>query len=483
MKTKTYRAYNLFYALQFSLGFFFISLVLGDFYSFIKSLFFVDIDSARAFAQAVGKIDWLRLSWLSLFIGISNTVIIRYYTRRKEIKANPAKTVEPESKLIAATLRNYKTSILTWWQETGQCQWRRWGIWVLIALCVFFFLFGSDFVEGMQNARENFAKGYEKGYKRGGGTSEHAAPPDIGFWFPLIIGIPVFVFFVIFFGKIAGRIHYFLIYKPILRSYKTANVVLYFVMSLLIYNTFLADVIFQKIVEVEGDNVKDMLAFGIWTFSLMFSIIYDYKKNEDTKKALEKERNEAQIQALKAQINPHFLFNTLNNLYGTALVEESPKTAGGIQQLAQIMRHAVESSQHERIEIEKEISFLHDYIELQQIRLPKRDNIRIDTRITWDEEPAEITPLILMTFVENAFKYGINPTQECFVEMNLTIEKKHLTFVCRNSIVARTQLESGTGMGVENTLKRLNLLYPDRHTISINHTEAIYEMFLTLQLT
>jgi len=299
----------------------------------------------------------------------------------------------------------------------------------------------------------------------------------------LLIGVPIILSFLVLLGIIAGRIHYFLIYRPIFKSYKVVNIILYLMVCIVVYETILGDYIFEYVFDLEKNNEGAIFSYGIWTFSLMFSIIYDYKKNDDTRKALEKERNEAQIQALKAQINPHFLFNTLNNLYGTALVEESPKTADGIQQLAQIMRHAVESSQEESIDIGREIRFLHDYIELQQIRLPKRDNIRIRTDISWDEEPAAITPLILMTFVENAFKYGINPTQECFLDLSLTVEKKQLTFVCRNSVVAHTQLERGTGMGVENTLKRLKLLYPDRHTVHINRTYEVYEVFLTIQLT
>ncbi len=368
-----------------------------------------------------------------------------------------------------ATIARFQSQVIPWWKETGQRHWRRWGIWMWILVCCGVYVLVSNFWEDVWT-------GWNAGH-------EHKGDFSFEYFAVMLFLVPLVLAFMVGAVIVIGGLHYLYIYKPIFRSYRTANIVLYLIVCILIYDFFLADYVFEKLIDMNEDGEDDTYAYMIWASSLMFSIIYDYKKNEDTKKALEKERNEAQIQALKAQINPHFLFNTLNNLYGTALVEESPRTAGGIQQLAQIMRHAVESSQHERIEIGKEIRFLHDYVELQQIRLPKRDNIRIDTRITWDEEPAEITPLILMTFVENAFKYGINPAQECFVEMNLTIEKKHLTFVCRNSIVARTQLESGTGMGVENTVKRLNLLYPDRHTISIDHTDDLYEVFLTIQLT
>lgn len=367
-------------------------------------------------------------------------------------------------------LAQIKSSTLTWWGQTGQKHWQKWGIWVWIVVCFLIFILSS-------NIRDAFFRGLtaECDQERIFSTLENILITIIAL--PLGFGLMVLM------GIVVGRIHYALIFEPILKRYRTTNVILYLIVCLLVYDLFLADFVFEKLIDLKTDKEDDLYAYGIWAFSLMFSIIYDYKKNEDIRKSLEKERNKAQIQALKAQINPHFLFNTLNNLYGTALVEESPKTADGIQQLAQIMRHAVESSQQEQIDIGREIRFLHDYIELQQIRLPKRDTIRIRTDLSWDEEPAAITPLILMTFVENAFKYGINPAQACFVELTLTVERKQLTFVCRNSIVARTQLERGTGMGVEITLKRLNLLYPNRHTVRIHPTDEVYEVFLTIQLS
>lgn len=464
------------YGLRVSIAFLLTNLLLGHFYTFVKSLFFIDIDSVQVFIQSVEKMSWLKPLLTASAIGLAAGVYKRYQDKKPDT-FEKAQRQEKSKKYPFSSLPEIQSRAMAWWLETGHKHWGLWGIWILIALCLVTFLFSSDFLEGTQSAQENFTRGYKLAH--GVANTETYIPSLI---ISLVIGIPILLFFVAFFGKAAGRLHYFLIYKPILRRYNTANIVLYFMMSVVIYNTFLVDFVFTKIMDVSNEN-KDVLAYGIWVFSLMFSIIYDYKKKEGIQKALEKERNEAQIQALKAQINPHFLFNTLNNLYGTALVEQSSKTAEGIQQLAQIMRHAVESSQQDKVDIEREIRFLHNYIELQQIRIPKRDNIQIHTDIRWDEQPATLTPLILMTFVENAFKYGINPTQPCSLIIQLTVEKNQLTFVCRNNIVTRTQFEPGTGMGIENTLKRLNLLYPDRHTIRINQTDEVYEVFLTIQLT
>jgi len=364
-------------------------------------------------------------------------------------------------------IEEVQVQLITWWHQTGQKHWQKWGIWVWILICItiLYILALPDIIKG------------ENAYHQDNPSATKSSPV-VNF-----LAVPFVIIAIIIFGILFGAIHYNLIYKPILRSYRLTNVLLYILICLIIYEFLLADFVFEKIINLKKSHDDDLFAYFIWVTSLMFSIIYDFRENEKNKQTLERERTTAEIQALKAQINPHFLFNTLNNLYGTALIENSPKTADGIQQLARIMRHAVESSKNDRIEIDREISFLHDYIEIQQLRIPKRDNIRINTSIFWDENPAQIAPLILMTFAENAFKFGISIARECFLEINLTVEKQQLTFICRNSIVPRTSLEQGTGTGVETTLKRLKLLYPKRHTISINQTDAVYEVFLTINLS
>jgi sensor histidine kinase YesM len=365
-----------------------------------------------------------------------------------------------------------QADILAWWHQTGQKHWQKWGVWLWILICaiILISLVSSGFIKGWNS--------YEPKHI----SSSVNSPSLIALVVIFLFGVPIVLFSSIILGIFFGRIHYYLIYKPIFRSFRIRNVILYIIVCLIIYDSFLADYVLEKFKSLKDSHEDDVFAYLIWVASLMFSIIYDFKKNEKNKQMLERERNIAEIQALKAQINPHFLFNTLNNLYGTAVLEESPKTADGIQQLARIMRHAVESSKNDRIEIDKEISFLHDYIEIQQLRIPKRDNIRIQTAIQWDEQPAQIAPLILMTFAENAFKFGISIAYECFLEIKLTVENQQLTFICRNSVLPRTSLEQGTGTGLDNTLKRLKLLYPKQHTISINQTDSVYEVFLTINL-
>lgn len=373
-----------------------------------------------------------------------------------------------------------ETIVFEWWNKTGQSHWRRWGIWVWIMVCFIIFVlpgwndYVQGFVDGNNNARYNYT---------GKKNDINLGQITIYQYIIMLLGWLCFVLLFAGVGIFLGKLHHKFIFKPIFKSYKLANFILYIIICFLVYNLFLADFVFEKFNKLNRDNKDNIAGLLVWTTSLIFSIIYDFKKNLETRKILELERNKAEIQALKAQINPHFLFNTLNNLYGTALIEESPKTAEGIQQLARIMRHAVESSKNDQVEIANEINFLSDYIEIQQLRIPKRDSIRVKTEIIWDETPALITPLILMTFTENAFKYGISIATPSFIELTLRVENQQLTFVCRNSVVPRHAIDKGTGMGIENTLKRLLLLYPNKHTISINTTDVLYEVFLTMNLS
>ncbi|TAE36727.1 MAG: histidine kinase [Runella slithyformis] len=381
-------------------------------------------------------------------------------------------TTELNAVEIAKT-KNWQQKINDFWEQKAQAHWKRWGVWVWIVVLMFIWGQVSFFADAKA--------GWEAADK--GEIVWNEITPWYEYIIPTFFGISFGFMFLLLPSLIVGLLHYRFIYKPIFKSYRISNIIIYVLVCVLVYDYFLADFLFAKIDSLKKENNEnDLWALFTWTVSLMFSIIYDFRNNEEVRQKLEQERNLAEIQALKAQINPHFLFNTLNNLYGTAIVEDSPQTAEGIHQLAGIMRHAVESSKHESVEIEKEISFLRDYIEIQQLRLPKRENIRIVTDIEWDEKAAFIAPLILMTFAENAFKYGLSIEQECFLELKLKVENQQLTFVCRNSVVPRTQIEKGTGMGIENTVRRLRLLYPNRHSIQINQNDTVFEVFLTINL-
>ena len=231
------------------------------------------------------------------------------------------------------------------------------------------------------------------------------------------------------------------------------------------------------------DNYASILTALTFMFIIAFVFIKNYVINTKKQAKLIAEKSQAELTALKAQINPHFLFNVLNNLYGTAIVEDSPKTSEGILQLSSIMRHVVEGTKNEKIDLEKEIRFMNDYIDLSKIRVPKRPNISIVTNIDWDESPTTIAPLLVIPYIENAFKYGISINETSFIEMNYTVSNKQLEFSCRNSIIKLIdKLEIGTGTGLENTKRRLDLYYPDNYELLTDSSEGVFSVSLKVIL-
>jgi sensor histidine kinase YesM len=302
------------------------------------------------------------------------------------------------------------------------------------------------------------------------------------FLFNLLMFTIALCFFMIF-GFVFGSIHYKFIHKIVLSNKKGfSNYLLYFILNFFYF--LLLTRIFGLIFK-NSEAIKDLDNLAAFTFALalIYSLFTDYKHNRTIQEKLEQQRNRAELSTLKAQINPHFLFNTLNNLYGTAIVEEADKTAAGIHQLAGIMRHVVEESKHESTPIEKEIKFLGDFIELNKIRLPNRENIKVIVNVKYDEKSFLIAPLLLIPFVENAFKYGISIKDECFVAIDLNIVEDKIHFICRNSIIKNNNLEPSTGTGIDNVRKRLALNYPNKHKLDISDESGVFVVDLVLDLS
>ncbi|MBD2752078.1 sensor histidine kinase [Spirosoma validum] len=224
------------------------------------------------------------------------------------------------------------------------------------------------------------------------------------------------------------------------------------------------------------------LANSFVLLNIGYSLLMSWGKSRRRQLTLIQQRTQAELDALKAQVNPHFLFNSLNNIYGTALLEDSPRTAESIQQLSGIVRYVMEESRLQTTNIQRELRFIDDFVELQRIRLPNQDNIDISTTIEWDEKPAQIVPLLLNPLIENAFKYGISIQYPCFVRIRLQVQKGTLKLITENSILPRTDLEKGTGLGLANVRQRLALAYPERHTLRVEENDKQFRVELTINL-
>ncbi|TRX35398.1 sensor histidine kinase [Flavobacterium restrictum] len=192
---------------------------------------------------------------------------------------------------------------------------------------------------------------------------------------------------------------------------------------------------------------------------------------------VEKDKMKSEISFLKAQINPHFLFNTLNSIYALA-IKKSDKTADAVVQLSELMRYIITNANDDVIALEKEINYINNFIELQKTRLG--NTVTIDYSMQGATFGKAITPLILISFIENAFKHGVNPNENSKIGIRITIVGDYLTLFVSNYKV--DNLESDSGIGLQNTIERLSLLYPKNHVLTIDDNPDNYTINLTLKV-
>ena len=222
------------------------------------------------------------------------------------------------------------------------------------------------------------------------------------------------------------------------------------------------------------------LVIGI---STAITAIQKWQKDNQERKELEKEKVTSELSFLKAQINPHFFFNTLNNIY--VLTAEDPKVAGeAIHQLSKMMRYLLYDTQQGKNMLSQEIAFVKNYIHLMKLRMTDVVRINIDTPVHLQDMP--LAPMILLPFVENAFKHGVSATQQSYVDIIIMQKEKVLDITVNNSIMKDNSLslDSNSGIGLVNTRRRLDLLYPGRYKLDISTTNATaYSVHLILDLS
>ncbi|MBC8172438.1 MAG: sensor histidine kinase [Chitinophagales bacterium] len=203
-----------------------------------------------------------------------------------------------------------------------------------------------------------------------------------------------------------------------------------------------------------------------------------FYKLQDEKNSLTKINTELELNFLKSQINPHFLFNTLNNIYSLAL-QKNDKAPEMIIKLSDLMRYMLYECNVEKNDLQKEVQFMRDYIELEKLR--HGTDVEIDFLVSGDLRNKGIPPLLLIPFVENAFKHGVNAQfGKSWVKINLTANDDTFTFHIENNkpVNGNVVTKRGHGIGIENTKKRLHLIYPGRHRLSIHEEHHIYSVAL-----
>lgn len=186
-----------------------------------------------------------------------------------------------------------------------------------------------------------------------------------------------------------------------------------------------------------------------------------------------------ELSHLKAQINPHFLFNTLNSIYSLVLAKDDG-APDAIVELSELMRYIIKDADKHEVLLEKELAYLNNYIALQQSRLGRTVSIGYETDVLPGDKM--IAPLIMISFIENAFKYGVNPDKVSVITIQLQLKQNIFSLFVANKKVTRAPVD-GDGIGIENTKKRLQLLYPSRHELQIVDNDIDFSVNLIMHLT
>ncbi len=217
---------------------------------------------------------------------------------------------------------------------------------------------------------------------------------------------------------------------------------------------------------------------GLLVLGVNLGVKYYVKslRSERMMAQMKAENLERQLETLRYQINPHFFMNTLNNIH--ALVDIDPEQAKtSIEEFSKMMRFILYEGDRPTIPLSKELEFLRHYVSLMKMRYA--DSVRIDLSLPEEDSGAEVPPLVLASFVENAFKHGISYEKPSFVRLAVSLEDGKIAFKCVNSRQGEEQVRSH-GVGLANVRGRLDLLYGDRYTLHIDQNAEVYDILLLL---
>ncbi|MEM8890390.1 MAG: histidine kinase [Bacteroidota bacterium] len=214
---------------------------------------------------------------------------------------------------------------------------------------------------------------------------------------------------------------------------------------------------------------------------LAFKLAWDFNKKQRELEQLKSLVKESELQYLKNQINPHFLFNNLNNLYAYA-IQNSPKTPSIILELSSVLRYMLYDCKEDYVPLEKEVAHLRNYTALNELHIAQRGEVKFKEEIASGE--FSISPLVLVVFIENAFKHSLaSQSKDIFIDIGVKVaENGLLSFSCTNSFLPDYGSVEHSGIGLENVKKRLALLYPNLHHLDISVNNHVYQVQLTMQL-
>jgi two-component system LytT family sensor kinase len=229
---------------------------------------------------------------------------------------------------------------------------------------------------------------------------------------------------------------------------------------------------------------NSVISFFILLVALSYALIKYWIQSEQLKRVLLEEKLSTEMAFLKSKINPHFLFNVLNSFYAKSLKHNVPELADGIAKLAELMRYMVYETNEDKVALEKEIHHLKNFIQVYQLRIAEDDKVFINFNIEGAVNSIKISPMLLIPFVENAIKHGIDPKTKSIIDISLKLEHNKLYFKVTNTIHqgAYGLTDEPSGFGLDNLKKRLSILYPNTYTLETKEEKGYFISLLILQL-
>lgn len=238
--------------------------------------------------------------------------------------------------------------------------------------------------------------------------------------------------------------------------------------------------------EISNGDVKELrnrvlftLLFIDLSFNVMLALVIELFRQKIEKKSIETEKSRAELAIYKSQINPHFMFNTLNTIYALNFTH-SDKTGEVIMKFSNIVKYIYQNSDKEMIMISEEVKYLREFIELHSLRLSEQTTVNFTSEV--DDNSEYVPSMIFITFVENLFKYGVSSSSASSIDIAISLCNKELVFTTHNTIFLRGDRKNSSGIGIENCRKRLSLLYPDRYSLECVENGDKYKTSLKIML-
>ena len=300
----------------------------------------------------------------------------------------------------------------------------------------------------------------------------------------------------LFYGMPINMLVFYLNYQLLVPRYMSGNVRLYIVsvIALIVLSALtecLIDGLFLSFLDIPftPNTLYALCLISLvihsiyWILSMLARLGFDWFSNIKVQRKIKEQHTQTELALLKSQVHPHFLFNMLNTLYSSSYEYGDHQTADGIGKLSHLLRYMLYETKEKTVPLENELDYLQNYIDLQKLRFI--DDVAISFTIDGEPDNLDVAPMMFITLVENAFKHGISPAKQSAIKVAVTITDDQMVLLVENDIHrerAKTELEGNAGgLGLDNLQRRLTLLYPQQHCLTMQQQNGRY--IATLELS